>query len=258
MADPYSKIRTGESLDGIPAAAWNSFVDAAQWVKTQQQFGGAAPGLALPERGIVVPIRNDSGEARARFDILQVSDFLIDPEDNENHFNNRPCLIGDEPDVDFNGNFVILQEPAGDGKIAKGLISGISRVRLFVDSVYDAYADTIDGDPARLQTAPFGSCRVIARESGTGSLRGYVLMNTPQVMHCRGVADEDIGENDVGAVIVWRRTSATALEATDIEIEALNDLDGNIDDGAVVHCVSEFDFSANVWRWRIIQADCPA
>lgn len=178
MADPYSKIRVGDHLDGIPGAAWNSFLDTAQWAKQQQQFGAAAPGLVLPERGVVALIRNDSGEARERFDVLSITGVIIDPANNLTHFQSRPTLTGNTPDSEPLGDFfAVLQEPLGDGKIGRALVAGITAVQLDVTDTGSRFAD-LAPDENVLRTQQWGCCPILWKESGTGTKWAYVTIGS--------------------------------------------------------------------------------
>lgn len=251
---PLSRLRSGDRLAGIPATDWNSFIDAARFVQQQQPLAIGGGPLAAPAAG-TVPIRNDSGADRARFEILRVSDFLIPRESNSDHFKSVPALIGAAPDSTLSQMFAILQEPIASGKVGRAMLSGITPVQIDVVATGDLFADTIDSDAAKLRSYPWGCCPILAKESGTGTKWAYVLMGTFRRGMLRGVADSVIAADATGTVSVYYRSGATAWTDTGYNVTALNDLDGDVSSSAVVVCRPEH--YGTTAGWVIIQADCP-
>ena len=70
MGDNFKKVRPGEPLK-IPAETFNTFIDAAQYVRAHRHDRGGGAQAEL-RRQTVVPVRNDSGGDRGRFDVLAV------------------------------------------------------------------------------------------------------------------------------------------------------------------------------------------
>ena len=78
--DHLRKVQSGQKLE-IPAATFNSFVDAARDFKDRQRDKQSKPEPYFPDSGIIL-VANQSGEDRNRFDVLGVTEPIIRPEAN--------------------------------------------------------------------------------------------------------------------------------------------------------------------------------
>ena len=86
------KVSPGDPLR-IPAPVWNDLMEClADWKTRQQNGHGGRENLA--DDNTVILVKNTSGEARARFDILGLDGVVFTPEDNENSFKNGPGVQG--------------------------------------------------------------------------------------------------------------------------------------------------------------------
>lgn len=152
------KVRPGDKLE-IPAAAYNAFIDAAQYVAQHQHDKARALAADELRRQDYVLIRNDSGTPRDRFDILGINGVLIKPTENLNEFKSRIVLRGimPQPRVHMD-NFAVLLDTLPVGGIGRACISGacITRVRMLNE--YDQYA------------APFNSASWLYSGAGTSRL----------------------------------------------------------------------------------------
>ena len=162
------------------ARVWNAFVDAALAFRRGPAVGHGAEALA-PARmlHLRLPVKNNSGYDRDRFDVLGLSTGpLFDPATALDGFKNALALIGDEPDepVDI-GRFCVLAEPIADGAIGWGIVAGLAPVLLDVEDEDAAeYADCADGITGYLAAGATGSARVLWRAGGEGQQWAYVLL----------------------------------------------------------------------------------
>jgi hypothetical protein len=161
------KVQSGDKLR-IPAAAYNAFVDTAMDMRRRQQ--GQEQGATPEQRqtGIIL-IRNDSGEDRARFDVLGVQSTVVSPTDNLDAFKSKVVLAGVKPtEADHKGRFVVLLEPISTGKIGRAVAAGVSVVRLNVTDTDHKFADVSDNDAGQLKSTDSGAAAILWKESGNG------------------------------------------------------------------------------------------
>ena len=175
--DPFKKVQPGQQVR-IPAEAYNSFIDAARFVR-QRHNGFQQTGDIFRQTGIV-KVRNDSGADRARFDVLGIDSPVITPTVNLQAFKNDVALVGVVPaQAVHSGRFVILLEPLAAGAIGRGFCAGVCPARVQVDDIDQLYCDVEDGDPTRLRAGYSGPARILWKETGTGLKWAVVRINDP-------------------------------------------------------------------------------
>jgi len=144
MADPFSKVRPGDELR-IPAEAYNAFLDAVSWVKTQQRNLRAGTGNEVTDADMVL-VKNASGDDRNRFDILGIDEPIFTPSDSVETFKNQVALRGITPQDAHVGKFVVLAEPIADDQIGRAWVSGVCPIKIDVRQETDVWADVVSGD----------------------------------------------------------------------------------------------------------------
>jgi hypothetical protein len=168
-----AKVSPGQPLR-IPADTFNAFVDAAvayQATRTSRQADG---GANLPTAGVII-VRNDSGADQDRFAVLGIGTPLILPTENAAAFQERVAMALVAPDADAHVDRIcILQEPIAAGKLGRGLILGITPVRLNVQAEDDRVAAVVTGETSSLKTGSTGAARILWKEAGTGEVWGIV------------------------------------------------------------------------------------
>lgn len=183
MGDAMKKVKPGDSL-AIPAATFNTFVDAARdfLSRQHQQNQSGTPGRQY--RPGVILVRNDSGADRERFDVLGIDGPVFDPASDEDAFKNYPAITGVTPaEDDHQGKFVILLEPIVAGKLARAVAAGVVPARVDVPDEDYPYrlAEITDGSAANLTAVKIGSAAILWREGGTGVQWALVrLGNLPE------------------------------------------------------------------------------
>lgn len=167
MGDAFKKAQDGKPLI-IPAAAYNSFLDAAQDFKSRQQSRGRK-SLRKFRQADLFPVRNETSEDLGQFAIVGIASPIITPTDNEDEFRNRVSLRGLTPDDSLHvGKFAILQEPAAQNEIAQAAIAGVSVCKVYVDDEDHDRAEMADGVTGYLQSGSTGSATILWKEEGTG------------------------------------------------------------------------------------------
>ncbi len=84
------KVRSGEAV-AIKASTWNSFVDAANWVKDARQ-NSLGTGLKSGIGGGIVPLKNMDETAYPRFSALVITGVAVSPSANEDEFVSCPTV----------------------------------------------------------------------------------------------------------------------------------------------------------------------
>jgi len=170
MSDALQKVQSGQKLV-IPAAAYNSFIDAAvDYRRRTAQIGQKAE--PAQRQASIVLVRNDSGSDQNRLAVLGIDSPIIDPVTNEDEFKNRVALSCVTPaENTHEGKFVVLAEPIATGKIGRAYAAGVCPAQIVVlDEDAEAYqhADIFDAYAGGLFATPNGSASILWKEEGTG------------------------------------------------------------------------------------------
>lgn len=170
---PIKKVRPGADLE-ISARDWNAIADAVNWVRAQQ--GGLGRGAALPEipQTGIITVRNDSGAARGRFDVLGLEQPIVLPSDNLSVFQSAYALSAITPAATHEGRWCLLLEPLADGKLGRACVAGVTVARLDVVSESHRFAEVVAGDTSRLHSGSSGTATILWAEPGTGERWGVI------------------------------------------------------------------------------------
>jgi len=178
MADTLKKVKPGDPLV-IPAATFNTFVDAAQDFLRRQRDIGRTPAAERPPFETVL-LKNASGADRGRFDVLGIDGPVFTPTDSLETFTNGIALVGVTPTAAHAGNFAVLVEPIQAGQIGRACILGACPVKVNVVSASDTFADVEPGVTTRLKSGSSGAAaRILWKESGTGEKWAVVRLGNP-------------------------------------------------------------------------------
>jgi hypothetical protein len=159
MPTVLKKVRPGDPLV-IPAATFNTFIDAARDYQERQRSTQRDAHRDQLDSGIVL-VRNESGADRERFDVLGIEGPIIERVDNEEEFKQRVALRGVVPSTPHAGKFAILLEPAKDQAIVRACVDGVCVVRVrMVDEAHTS-ADIAVGVASRLESGDSGTARLL-------------------------------------------------------------------------------------------------
>lgn len=153
------KVKRGDPLV-IPAATFNAFVDAARDFEDRQRGTAAKPRAELRPFGLV-PVRNESGADRQRFDVLGVAGPILTPTDNPEAFKSRVLLRGVVPQAGHAGRFVVLSEPVAAGAIGRAFVDGVCPVRVEMIDEAHGFADAAAGETDTLRSADSGTAQLL-------------------------------------------------------------------------------------------------
>ncbi len=122
------KVLPGQPLK-ISATTYNLFVDAANdYLQRRLRLGGGASGFQRPAG--IISVKNNSGFDQSRFAVLGLDEPIYSPTDNEIEFKNNPSMKAVAPTLSHYGRFVVLQEPLAIGVIGRGMVTGITPMRI--------------------------------------------------------------------------------------------------------------------------------
>lgn len=156
--DYRKQVKPGDELN-IPAQAWNRIQRSADYTEAQQSSTSAERPGGLPEG--LIKVKNLSGAARNRFDVLGIDKVLIEPHDRLSEIQNRPALAGVKPETAKHaGKFVVLQQPLDNEKVGWAWLFGYCAVKVNIASLSETVADVKDSDYGQLQ-AGGGNAQIV-------------------------------------------------------------------------------------------------
>jgi len=199
-------LKAGDPVSSGPASAgaWNELADAAQYVERLRRVGPNAAGRPLFADRTMVMVENASGYARDRFDVLGISDSILNPTDSANAFKSQMCLEGDTPATpDHYGKFVVLAQPLASNGIGWAWISGVCVVQIDFDYDDQPYADIKDADAGLLVADEGGAAQVLWKEADTGTLWAIVRLGVPHYTILRGKLDANLNAGSSAAMSIW-------------------------------------------------------
>lgn len=132
----------------------------------------------------IVYVRNNSGEYRARFDVLGLDDPYFDPAVTEDleAFKSRLYFDGVTPvSGAHEGRFGILQHSLPAGATGPAVVAGPVVCTVDVQDAAQQYCEIDDDNPVDLISDWGGSARILWKESGTGQVWAVVLLGAGDV-----------------------------------------------------------------------------
>ena len=164
------KVRSGESVT-IKASTWNSFIDAANYVKEARQ-NQRGKGLRSGIQTGIVLVKNAESELRDRFSALVLSDIAVPPNLNEDEFVScPPVFIGQKMTEEREGKpYAILLEPLAKDQIGRAMVLGIVPAKVTIQDADDQYAVPISGSTSGgLKSDTTGVARILWKAGGAGT-----------------------------------------------------------------------------------------
>ena len=201
-----NRFKSGQSLDGALTAAFLNDLSTMleQWKRSQTgSIVGATPSTGERSQ-TVIRVKNTTGDTVPRFAVLGLGDPVIDPSGGDAQllsFKNTTALQGDTPDIDVHwGKFCITLAPIPDGMIGEAVASGVVTCKINVYHESHQWADIKDGDTTQLDSDDCGTCKILWKESGTGSGKWAVMLVGESQLFGYAVTQEDIAAGDTGDI----------------------------------------------------------
>ena len=165
-----NKVQTGDPIQ-IKAATWNSFIDAAEYVKNLQSDQRGGP-LSNGNSSGVVLLKNGESTLFPRFSAMAITDVLIRPDANEPEFTGKcPAFLGRKVTNAYEEYpYAVLLEPVDAGKIGRALLLGIVPAKVSILDPEHKFAEPMVGNASgAMQSAENGVARILWKAGNTGT-----------------------------------------------------------------------------------------
>ena len=165
-----NKVQTGDPIQ-IKAATWNSFIDAAEYVKNLQSDQRGGP-LSNGNYSGVILLKNGESTLFPRFSAMAITDVLIRPDVNEPEFTGKcPAFLGRKVTNAYEEYpYAVLLEPVDAGKIGRALLLGIVPAKVSILDPEHKFAEPMVGNASgAMQSAENGVARIIWKGGNSGN-----------------------------------------------------------------------------------------
>jgi microcystin-dependent protein len=222
------KSRRGEPLK-IPAATWNSVVDASKAEKRGRfnnvsAFNGEVVPLDSIKLTNAILVRCNADYAlETSFGILRLSNVVQDLTEDALDANRRLAMEGYTPNAPDNV-IAIAQTPLAFNEIGRAITSGIAMCRVKMVDLTHKYANPIPGDTQKLMSAESGQVRIVTTvltedDELTAAGIYYAVVN---LVGSKAESSSTVGEGD--SEIVEVVTNVCPIVETDTYAEVLTEL----------------------------------
>jgi hypothetical protein len=173
----------------------------------------------------VIKIKNASGAARRKGEILQVGSYI--PSDLSRHLVWHSAMLHDGTDAPFG----VLLEAIPDGDTGPAQILGICPALVTFGNADMTFARPDPDGTDVLMADVLGPVRILHKPSGTGEKECLVLLGDGR-FEAWGYAVDNAAEGVDGSVMVWEGPAGGAETGIEVEAECLSPI-GVIADGKV-------------------------
>lgn len=153
--DFLQRITPGSKLKGFSSRFYNVLVDVVDSKLSSDAF--LSKGIS--DLRHAVQIVNSTGSTLDQFAIVGLGEVAVLPVDDENQFRNEVLFYAAAPES--SSRFAIIQDIIPDGNIGKGLLFGVSKVKISVTDSTHIYADPIDSDTAKMASGTHGQAGIL-------------------------------------------------------------------------------------------------
>lgn len=163
------KVHQGERVE-IKASTWNSFIDAANFVKESRLNNWGSPVKSGVSAGIIL-VKNMESQTRDRFTSLVLTGICISPDANEDEFLSCiPVFEGSRmTEARADKPYAILMEPIASQSIGRAMILGVTPAKVLINDSEDGFAIPRAGSSTgELESSPTGVARILWKGTGSG------------------------------------------------------------------------------------------
>ena len=164
-----TKKKDGDPLK-FSSQEWNCHEDAANAHKLSRLNQGSK-GKKQPYPTDIIRLKNETGAARRRGEVLEIGDFIYDVVRQSHHL-----FEGLTPAENSNKTPAILRDPAPDDKFPRAQVAGMVYALVNVTDTSHQRATVADGNHV-LQSAESGPFHICAKPTGTGELECKVMFS---------------------------------------------------------------------------------
>jgi len=162
--DAFKKVLPGDTLD-IGAATWNAVMESVR-----AQRGRLHDVVQESERDIrsstLALIKNATGSDLGRFSVVALQGPIIHPSASDpgqtDEFASRLNLVGKMPAEPAKCcRFAVMFQPVERDGIARGIVAGVTPVKVNVIRETDTFAEMEPGNTSFLRSVPLGTARIL-------------------------------------------------------------------------------------------------
>ena len=250
------KVTPGTPFRGaLTARFFNDTVDVQEAFKQGKLGGGGGGQQGNRQFGCdIVRIKNSSGSDVSLGGVLGISDWLFAPSDGLPQFKAQGFnAVGITPnEATHFGSYAVAIETIANGRIGFAALSGIAKAQIDVDDTTDMFAHPITDDVTKLQAGPVGTCRILVKESGTGTKWAIVALGVPNLIG-RFTLNETLSAGGDAAADLTRPDGSGDWEDSGRDYDLYDDL-GSFEGETDAVAFARWDFTQA--RWSIIQLAC--
>lgn len=179
--DAFNTVVSGQPLV-IPAEAYNAFIQAALAEINRRAALERKWDPLAPQRTII-PVKNNTGSDRERFDVAAVSQPIFDVTDDEGK--ERPATLGAKPDpATMLGKIAVFLEPAKVDEVARCCVAGVTVARVDFGEKWHEWADFKKDECEKLESrVEPGGAYVLWSPGQTGTQMCLVRLSNPPPVH---------------------------------------------------------------------------
>ena len=197
------KVKSREKFR-VKAETWNSFINAAEFVKQRQADMKSQTGRRDTKSGTVM-LRNGTDAILEQFAVVSIGNLIITPTDNEPEFRQSmpvfEALLLSASNKDK--PFAVLQKPLAKKECGIALVAGITPVKINVSSESHEYAEASVDEVGRDHFVP-----CLEKHLRDGSISASRFPNAPLEALNRQEGSNRLGR---GRVKVVRRSPRIAI-----------------------------------------------
>jgi hypothetical protein len=173
----------------LSSATWNTFCDVAEDFQRSDLTGsGAKSGT---KNSAILTIKNTSGVARDRFDVLKLDTPIITEAQNADAFKNLAGFNAVALDSSADATPVILLQPLDEDQCGRGVILGAAIANVEILDNDHKYAKYSSDHPEYLESSGSGSIKLLYNP-GTGNDIAIVLLGSSSSSIVCAVLTEDL------------------------------------------------------------------
>ena len=205
-----AKVQLGDPLK-IRAADWNKMLDVADLARSREIVYTAGSGGFPTQRGVIVPVKNNTGAVVARYHAAAIGAPVVPPGDNEQEFLNRFAFVGEDMSASYFGRFAVFQETTDVNRMGLAMIEGVTVAEITVNNIDHNRVDVDTAGGSKLVSQYYGSGEILYKETGTGTKLAIIRIGSFVAPQLKAVAEEDIAAGGSGDVYIQRNATATEL-----------------------------------------------
>jgi len=248
------KANAGDPISShLKASTWNAFVDVANKFRNRVDVGLELGAGNSEDPAHTVMVKNNSGADLVAGSILALNGPIISPTENIRAFKTRIGFLGVTPAASNHGQFVVLREPIGSGRIGLAALTGVVQTKVEISHTWLKRCDITAGSTTKLTAKPEGSAQILWIESGTGEKNALVRLNACRDAVAFGKPASNIAAGSTATITLWVAGAATTYTVSGVEFSWMTG-GQQISAGKQVM----LQWFADELKWRITGAECEA